>query len=183
MGMNYNYPDISGWTMGGGVYPYAGPDPNMARYQNWAGLTSSQILGKLGKAPMARMLYQDLQDAQNGPPLYSENDIRNTGLSYATSAAPQWEAQKQAMAGDATASGMYGSGFYQRAVGQAEAAKNASVSAQALAASNQMRQANTDYQSQRLSSASQLLGLWLSNQRKNRLNAMQAANLPGTTYY
>lgn len=154
------------------------------RYRQWSKMTPDQILatGKI-KNPTLLTLYNDLYNAQKGPALYSENDIRNAGLAFQSSAAPQWEAQKQGMAAGAAGAGMLDSGFYQKSLGQAEAAKNASVSAQALQASNQMRDANNTFQFNRMSTAANLLGAWLSNARKQRLNAIQMANLPGASGY
>jgi hypothetical protein len=152
------------------------------RYRRWSKMTPSQMLAKI-KNPMALTLYNDLMKAQQGGSIYSENDIRNAGLVSATSAAPAWEAQKVGMAGAAAGAGMLGSGFYQRAVGQAEAQKNASVSAQALATSSQMRDANNTYDFNLRNTSAQLLGSWLDTMRKQRLNAIQMANMPGASSY
>ena len=152
-------------TTGGGVTPWS-----------WDKLGA--LAGKV-KNPMAKLLYGDLQDAMNGPDLYSENDIRNRGLGIATSALPAWNQFKKQEEQSAAAQGMGDSGFYNDYMNRASASNDANVNAQVVDAANQMGQANQDFRQNKLNNTMQLMSMWLQGKRKNRLAAMQLANAYG----
>ena len=167
----YKLPTLPGTTGNGlGGAPTTAPSTT--------GTTAADIFPNV-KNKTARLLYTNLQSALSGPPLYSENDIRNRTLGIATAALPGWQNyQRQSQTAGAGA-GMLDSGFYQSATGRAKAAYDAGTQADVTNAANQMAAENQDYYQSKLGSAMSLLNMFLTAKRKDRLAAMQLANAFG----
>lgn len=125
------------------------------------------------KNPVARQLFGDLKRAYTSPGIYNDNDIRNRGLSIATSAEPGWREYlgQASMAG--AAQGTADSGFMAKKMQQAAASQEAQTQGQVLQETGQMKTANEAFRQKMIEDAMRNVAGWLSIKRQNRA-ALQA---------
>lgn len=154
--------------------PASSAPPPAAGTASWY----AKLIGK-SKGVALPYLYNDVQDAISGPDLYSSNDIRNSGLAIQSSAGQGWRDFLQGANQQAAMTGMQDSGFYSDYLARKGAAQNAALTGAITANANSMAQANQTYRQTKLQDSMSLLSMFLTNQRRDRLSAMQLANAFG----